>query len=820
MPIDERKLQRMVEAMFSQAISCFVLLDRDGRYVRVNEAWAREYGRPVEHWVGRSVFDIFPRSAETDLLDVVLRTKQPIRATARPYIFPDDPGRGVTYWDWVLLPIFDERGEVEFFFFSSMNATERVKAAARVEKLSRLYATLSHASAAIVRAHDRDELFASLCDIAVTHGQFVFAWVGMLDEASRTVLPRCHAGREEGYLGNAALPIDEGAGAPGLIGAALRENRVVHVNDYASDPRVASRRAAALARGYRGAAVIPFAVGGRPVGVLLLYVGETDFYDAEQVKLLEELSADISHALESFEREARRLRAEGELRRLQALLNAAERIAQVGGWDWDIERNAGLWTEGLCRILGRDGPPAPLTDERFVAHVHPEDRALVKAAGEAAIAEGRRYEVEHRILRPDGQERIVESKAEVLCDDGGRPTRIIGAALDVTQQRRIEEILRRSQKLDAVGQLTAGIAHDFNNLLMVISGNLEQLEDGLVDGPPELRRVAGQARDAAYRGADLSRRLLTFARQQTLQPIVLDANRLLTGVAPLLHRTLGENIAIETLLAPSVSPIVADEGQVENALLNLAVNARDAMPNGGRLRLTTANFTADVQTDGSIPEMTPGDYVTISISDTGVGMTREVREHAFEPFFTTKEVGKGTGLGLSMVYGFVKESGGHVLLDSAPGRGTTITLYFPRAPAAQAPAPRKAGAAESPRGSERILLVEDDEMVRVTLAGLLGALGYSVESVGDGAAALASLESERGFDVLLTDMIMPGGMSGWDVAQAAWRRQPELKVLFSTGYSDQILLAKARASARARVLQKPYNRRTLATALRELIDGG
>ncbi|MBS0375726.1 MAG: PAS domain-containing protein [Proteobacteria bacterium] len=388
---------------------------------------------------------------------------------------------------------------------------------------------------------------------------------------------------------------------------------------------------------------------------------------------------------------------------------------------------------------------------------------------------------------------------------------------DVTVERRLEQELRHAQKLEAIGQLTGGIAHDFNNLLSVVIGNLQLLERPLKAEPRHAGHIATALR-AALRGADLTRRLLAFARQQVLEPRVLNATRQISGTEDLIRRTLGPTIEVESDLRPDTWSIYADAAQLESSVLNLAINARDAMPAGGRLSLATRNRTLGADDPERHPKLPPGDYVEISVGDTGVGMSPEVAKRAFEPFFTTKETGKGTGLGLSMVYGFAEQSGGVATIASVPGRGTTVRMYFPRS---QAPgslaSDGESEVGELPGGSETVLVVDDDADVRATAASALRVLGYRVLEAGNGHAALATLARERDVALLLADLILPGGMPGAELAARADGVRPGLRVLHTSAFS-QPGLRELSAPAGTEVLHKPYAIGELARRVRAVLD--
>jgi len=395
----------------------------------------------------------------------------------------------------------------------------------------------------------------------------------------------------------------------------------------------------------------------------------------------------------------------------------------------------------------------------------------------------------------------------------------VGIIHDVTERKRTEEQLVQAQKMETVGQLSGGIAHDFNNLLTVIIGNADELSDAL-KARPDLKQLSDAIITCGQSGAELTRRLLAFSRRQTLQPVAIDCNQMIGNMQRLLRRTLREDIEIRTKLDQSLTPAFADPAQLESAVLNLALNAQDAMSAGGCLTLSTADAALDREYTTQHPEVRAGQYVMIAVTDDGAGMTPEVKERAFEPFYTTKEVGKGSGLGLSMVYGFVKQSNGHVSIYSEPGLGTTVRLYLPVATASAAdstvdaiPEPATSPAA---RGAT-ILVTEDDPFVRGYAVVTLKGLGYRVITAADGREALAHLADGAKPDVLFTDIVMPGGMNGWELARHAQQMQPGIKVLFTSGYALDTLVERGRLEPGTVILNKPYRKAELAGRLREIL---
>jgi PAS domain S-box-containing protein len=499
-----------------------------------------------------------------------------------------------------------------------------------------------------------------------------------------------------------------------------------------------------------------------------------------------------------------------------------DRIWQVSGDLLGVADMDGVWLSvnpAWTRTLGWAEDEIVGRSTAWIGHpdesAHNREQIAKLRAGAKTLA------FENRLRTRDGEYRTM---SWTVVAEGGA---IYCTARDVTaereRQREFEEVqerLRQSQKMETVGQLTGGVAHDFNNLLQIIAGNLDLLLRTLPEDAARQRRAAENAMSGAKRAATLTERLLAFSRRQPLSPKPLNANRLISGMSELLHRSLGETVEVEVVLSPSLWRAEIDPNALENAILNLAVNARDAIPEGGKLTIETANTHLDRGYVAQNPELAAGQYVSISVSDTGHGMAPEVVERVFEPFFTTKEVGKGTGLGLSMVYGFVKQSGGHVKLYSEPGEGTTVRLYLPRliGEAAEEGEPPPPPAPERAR-AETILVCEDDPEVRAFSAEVLRDLGYVVREAVDGPSALRLLERDDGrVDLLFTDVVLPGGMTGSVLAEQARRARPGVKVLFTTGYARNAIVHHGRLDPGVELITKPFSYTDLAGRIRDLLD--
>lgn len=483
----------------------------------------------------------------------------------------------------------------------------------------------------------------------------------------------------------------------------------------------------------------------------------------------------------------------------------------------DPEGYVASWNPGAERIKGYVAEE--IIGKHFSAFYTQEDRAAGVPQQVLAIAATQgKYEAEAWRVRKDGTRFWASVLIDVIRERDGSVVGFAKITRDMTEKRAMQEQLHQSQKMEAIGQLTGGVAHDFNNLLTVILGNLEAIGRKAPAEDAWLRRAVDQATRGAQRAATLTQQLLAFARRQPLNPKPTDVNRLVAGMSDLIRRTLSEDISIETVLGGGLWWVDVDPHQLESALLNLAVNARDAMPAGGKLTIETANTHLDEAYAARFAEIAPGQYVVICVTDTGTGMTGEVMARAFDPFFTTKPLGEGTGLGLSQVFGFVKQSGGHIKLYSEVKQGTTVKIYMPRHVGEVVPADSEV-AIVTPRGQpgETILVVEDDDDVRIYSTESLRELGFSVLEAHDGPSALKLLEHHPEVNLLFTDVGLPG-INGRQLVDEVHRRRPRLKVLFTTGYARNAIVHQGRLDPGVELLTKPFTRAQLASRVRDVLD--
>ena len=560
---------------------------------------------------------------------------------------------------------------------------------------------------------------------------------------------------------------------------------------------------------------VPIVVAGRVVGGFEVQSLEPAAYGTEHVAAMRLAGSLAGMATENerllaAERRQRRL-AERSEARLNELIHGLDALV----FEVDVEASEVTFVGGQVEpLLGRTASDLLGPLPRWLSLVvHADDRDRAAAAVAGTMETGRDLDIEIRAATGDSRPTWLHAVGRLVHDPSGR-ARLVGVAVDAAERRRLEEQLFRSQKMEAVGQLAGGVAHDFNNLLTAIRGSAQLLLSDL--GPDDPRRADAETiEDAADRGAALVRQLLAFGRRQRLQPAVVDLNELVAGMTPLVRRLIGEHIVVRQVAADDLGRMRADPTQLQQVVLNLVVNARDAMPDGGELILETVNVDLDEGYARVQPEVHPGPYVMLAVGDTGVGMDRETLEHLFEPFFTTKRAGEGSGLGLATVYGIVRQSGGHVSVFSEPGHGTTFRIYFPRV--FDAVAVRRRPRRRSPAtGSERILVVEDDEAVRALTSRALERLGYDVQVAPDPAAAIRLVDDESNeYELLLTDLVMPG-MSGAELAEQVLARREDMRVLFMSGYAGQTLERHGPAAG-APLLGKPFTTEALAAAVRRAL---
>jgi two-component system, cell cycle sensor histidine kinase and response regulator CckA len=687
-----------------------------------------------------------------------------------------------------------------------------------IRHLNRLYAFLSQASQTIARVTSREELFPAICRIAVEHGAFKAAWIGAWDPTGRMLQPAAQWGDPSGCLSQPLSYVDSKTDCQDPAATAIYLCRPGIINDLLDERCQGRWRSVVDAVGVRSAAVVPIRMRNEVCGTLSVYAVEPGFFGEREIRLLEEVVLDISRALDNMEQERRRRMAE------DAAL-AAERQWRT---TFDAIGDAVCLIDLNGRIQRANRAMATLTNldhNELVGCtcfevVHPE----ACPASNCPLARMRQSHHRESMVLQRGN-RWCEVVVDPLFDESGQLVGAVHIVTDISERMNVEQErqhlqtqLIQAQKMEAVGQLAGGVAHDFNNILTAVMMHLNLLQD---DSHLSAETRAGLAELVVEtkRAANLTRQLLMFSRRQVLKPQPLDLNSLLGNFLKMLRRLIGEQITLEFNGAPGDLWIEADPGMLEQVVMNLLVNARDAMPKGGRVTLKTRQVELDEGACQSNPEARAGAFVCLSVSDTGCGMDEAVAKRIFEPFFTTKEVGKGTGLGLATVYGIVKQHLGWIEVDTAPGRGSTFTAFLPAKPhlAPRLHSPELAAAV--PGGREHLLLVEDEDSVRRSTGAVLRQLGYLVQDASNGPEALRVWEQARGsFDLVISDIVMPGGTSGLELTEQLVRNKPGLQVILISGYSTTLVDQGMPDRSGFHFLQKPYESANLARMVRQCLD--
>ncbi len=614
----------------------------------------------------------------------------------------------------------------------------------------------------------------------------------------------------------------------GLGGRVLLERRPLRTADALRGPEPGDRDQRCIRRlGIAAQMAVPVLIEDRVEGLLYVDNRSARSFTDQDEAILVRLAAQAALAIRNAQLFADEQLARGTAERLvRALRESQERFQFVtratndAVWDWDLVSDAVWWNEGIRTLFGyreeQVGPDVSWWHEL----IHPEERERVVAELRAAIERGDEgWSAEYRCRRADGSYAQVFDRGYVLRDADGRATRMIGAMMDITQRKQLEDELRQAQKMEAVGRLAGGVAHDFNNLLTIITGRSAMLMSRLQADDPA-RRSVEQIRKTADRAAGLTRQLLAFSRKQVLQRKVLDLNVMVEEVSAMLRRLIGEDVELVLDLGAAAGHVNADPGQLEQALMNLAVNARDAMPRGGTLGLATDRVQIAAAPPDRPDALPPGPYAVLRVTDTGVGMDAATQARIFEPFFTTKEPGKGTGLGLSMVHGVVRQHGGAIRVTSAVGSGTTFEILLPQVEADPEPVRVEETAAREARGLETILLVEDEDDVRALAREVLERQGYTVLEASDGLQALGRCEAgAAGVDMILTDVVMPR-MSGRELVDRVRAIRPEMRVLYMSGYTEDAILRHGVLDASTVLLGKPFTPAALLSKVREVLDRG
>jgi PAS domain S-box-containing protein len=806
-----------VWAVIEHAHDAIFVKDTEGRYVLINPAGARYMDRPAMAILGRHDHDFFsPEDArhidETDAQ--VLRTRQPCTYETRRRI-----GNRDLVFSTTKFPYLSRQGKVLGVIGISREVTDRRRAEEGLRRTQRLLDAVHRAQGHFIATLDPRPTFDGLLGELLRLTDSAYGFIGEVLTAAdgqpylKTFSITNIAWDDEtrAFYAKYAPEGMEFHNLRTLFGAVLRSGQPLIANDPPNHPEHGG-----TPPGHPPLAAflgVPLHHQGRLIGMVGL-ANRPGGYDEELIAYLGPFLTTCTHLILAHQQLEQRYHAEEALRRSEQRFRllvetARDAICTIARDGTFVSLNP-----AFAAITGHDY--AAWVGRLIVQLVHPDDVPLVERMTDRLFRGQTPPAFELRVLRRDGTTAVVECLSTPLVQEHG-VTGALVIARDLGERKNLEEQIRQAQKMEAVGRLAGGVAHDFNNLLTVITGFTELMRGSYAPGDP-FRDFLDEIRKATDQATGLTRQLLAFSRKQMLAPVVLNLNAIVAHIDRMLRRLIGADIEMNTDLAPDLWPVKADPGQVEQMILNLAVNARDAMPGGGRLTVATANVTLEPAA-GTAPGAPPGDYVRLTIADTGVGMDAATQARIFEPFFTTKEVGRGTGLGLAMVYGIVNQSGGYIDVASTVGRGTTFTVYLPRLEEDQPADPAPPVLAAPATGTETILLVEDEEGVRTLAHNILQNLGYTVLECRDGEEGLAVCRDHNGpIDLVLSDVVMPR-CNGLELMEQVRRQRPGIRYLFMSGYANEELIRRGGVNGDdGGFLQKPFTPADLAREVRAVLD--
>ncbi len=692
-----------------------------------------------------------------------------------------------------------------------------------LRRVNRQLRMLSDCNQALIRTTDELELLHTVCNIIVEVGGYQMAWVGFAEsDPEKSVRPIAFAGFEDGYVQNIQVTWSESESGRGPVGMAIRTLQPCPVQNIAVNPLFAPWREAASRRGYASVCALPLITDGQPLGAIGIYSASPDAFDAEEVGQLTELADDLAFGIVVLRTRNEHRRAE------QALIASEERFKRLVQNSNDIiatldENYVFTSVSGpVGNLLGYQ--PEELVGTSGLGSIHPDDAKNARTAFFEGLGQrGAVHRLEYRFRHKDGTWIDLEAVGTNRLHDAS----VRGIILNIrdmsdrkkgeSERGKLQNQLQQAMKMEAVGRLAGGIAHDFNNLLTVVTGNIELAKLALNPTDPVVRHL-DEVANASQSAASLTRQLLSFSRRQLIEPRVVDLNALVDNLQKMLVRLIGENIVLRTALDANCHPVFVDPGQFEQVLVNLVVNARDAMPTGGNLLIETANRELDQDYCARHPSVQPGQFVMLAVSDTGHGMSEEVRLQLFEPFFTTKPKGQGTGLGLATIFGAVNQAGGTIEAYSELNQGSTFKIYLPRSGESPEVYAAAGQCSTSPTGHETVLLVEDDASVRELTCRILQRLGYQVLIATNGSESLDIADKFDGrIDLLMTDVVLPG-LSGREIAERIQVARPGTQVLFTSGYTENVVVHHGIVDKNLNFIGKPYSLQALARKLREVLE--
>jgi PAS domain S-box-containing protein len=791
-------------AVLDSVLDCIITMDARGRVIEFNAAAERTFAYAKADAIGRTLADLIVppplRDAHAAGLARYLATGAgPLIGKLIEMTAMRSDGSEIP----VELAITATPSDKATTFTGVLrDLTERKRAEGEIRQHAQLSALQAAIGLALAETDSLADALQQCARALVMHLGAAFARIWTLNNREGVLELQASAGLYTHLNGpHGKVPVGQFK-----IGRIARDRTPHLTNAVVGDPEV-NDQDWARREGMVAFAGHPLIVGGRVVGVMALFARHllSDI-------VMSALASIADHIALGIERH----RGAEALRTAEERMRFALESTNVGLWDMDYTTGMVRWSEIVESQYGLQPGTFGGTFEAFVERIHPDDRASVLETVGKAMRSGGDFSTQHRSIWPDGTVRWLSGAGRVLLGAHGEPVRAVGITQDVTERHMLEEQYQQAQKMEAVGRLAGGVAHDFNNLLTVILGYCELL---LTDLDPDDPRHADmtEIQKAGARAAGLTRQLLAFSRKQIVEPTRLDLNIVMIDMRAMLGRLIREDVKVMLGLGPELAPVTADRGQVEQIIMNLVVNAQDAMPRGGTLTLETANIELDEQYAKAHLGVKPGPYVVLTVSDTGTGMTPQVRARLFEPFFTTKEVGKGTGLGLATVHGIVTRSGGSVNVQSEVGKGTSFKVYFPRAEAAEMVAETPSLAARPHTASETVLVVEDADGLRELIRRLLQRQGYTVLVAENADEAFRLFDQNPSIDVVLTDVVMPGG-SGPELTSRLVERRPSLKVVYMSGYTDEAIVQHGVLKPGIAFLHKPFTSEALGRKIREVLD--
>jgi two-component system, cell cycle sensor histidine kinase and response regulator CckA len=810
-----RRTEELFRAIVRDQTEMIVRWLPDGTRTFVNDAYCRAFGGTYEELVGTSFFPLVAEPFRDVIQQKIaaLTPETPTATEVHQSVLPD----GTLCWqEWTDRGLFDEAGRLVELQSVGRDVSEHVRSREQLRHANRALRTISRCNQALVRATSEDMLLRDVCQAIIEHGDYPIAWVGVAQhDADRTITVAGCAGDDRGLFQRVRASWGDPSGGRGMTGDAVRHGAIRLVRDVDLDPSVAPWRAIAHEVGVRSGLALPLKdTAGNVFAALTVYAAEVDAFDEEDVRLLGELAADLAYGIGTL-----RTRREHQIAE-EALVASGEKLRQLTEnvrevmWMVDVDNEQTLFVSPAFEtIWGRSCEALYATPTLWRESIHPDDHDRVAEARQRRPEE---YDVEYRVVRPDGTIRWVHDRGFPIYDDNHRIYRVAGVAEDITDRKRIEEQFRQAQKMEAIGQLAGGVAHDFNNILAAIMLQVDEAATRPTT-TDEVRDFLSEIRQATDRAANLTRQLLQFSRQQVMQPRRLDLNAAVTDLAKMLQRIVREDVRIE--LHQPATPLYTrcDAGMLDQILMNLAVNARDAMPGGGRLTIETSALQISRDDGPRHDDLRPGPYVSLRVTDDGEGIAAEHLTRIFDPFFTTKS--HGTGLGLATVFGIVKQHRGSITATSAAGGGTSFQVLLPADVTQPVPKVVAPPVTTAHAGTETILVVEDDGSLRRLLSRMLVRQGYAVLEASSSVEAIAAWDRHAAaIDLVITDLVMPGGTNGRELAAELQRRAPALKVILTSGYSADIAGRPLELGENQTFLPKPWPPQQLLDVVRRILD--